>query len=80
MPRGSGRGGTSIWAAPEKKKDSGSFLGALTHSAPFKLGTNLVTDVKDAVVGIPTGLVMLATHPVDTVEQIGVSKIGRAHV
>lgn len=52
------------------KKDTGSFLGGITSSAPFKLGTNLVEDIKDAVVGIPTGIVMLAKDPIKTSQAI----------
>lgn len=66
MPRGRSR-------VVETKKDGGSFLGGITHSAPFQLGTNLVTDVKDAVVGIPTGIVMMAKDPIKTSKAIGES-------
>jgi hypothetical protein len=54
-------------------KKGGSFLGGITSSAPFELGTNLVEDIKDAVVGIPTGIVMLAKDPIKTTKAIGES-------
>lgn len=50
--------------------DGHGFIHGLVHSAPFRLATNLAEDVKDAVVGLPTGIIMLATHPLRTGEAI----------
>ncbi len=53
------RGGSS---APSTS-GGGSFLSDLFKNPVVKVGENLLTDVKDTVIGIPTGLVMTVKDP-----------------
>src|SRR4051812_10171398 len=41
------------------------------HNGALGFVENLADDIRDAAVGIPTGLVQLVTHPVGTAEAIG---------
>ena len=57
-------------SAPSSSHHGHGLLGSIVH-APLDFTGHLLGDVRDAAVGLPEGMVMLATHPVRGLEQIG---------
>lgn len=70
MPYG-GSSGTGRYGSggSSTKKPEGGLLRGL--GAPIRFAGNLVTDVKDAVVGLPTGVIMTIRDPVGSAKAIG---------
>lgn len=56
-------GGTNVFG-------SGSSSSSSHHRSAGGVFTNLLKDVRDAAVGIPTGVVQMVKHPVDSVENV----------
>lgn len=67
----SSKGGGFGSYASSKKKGEPSLLSRLFDNPAVQLGENLVTDVADTVIGIPTGLVILAKDPIATGKAVG---------
>lgn len=67
---GSGSGGRYGGSSSRRKKSEPSPFSFLFRNPTTKFAGNLAGDVKDMVVGLPTGLVMLAKDPIESIENM----------